>query len=277
MRSILVFLLVIAGCISNKKGSAIENTFYPYHSEDYGAFKNSRISLASLMFWQENTYPHRIQEMGSPQVKIRLPQDTANSYEWNAFVRYSIDVLDTIDGASKYGEINEGEVFLEIEFIPIENAEELVEKVLKDRLKKAKKETEHMGLALMKNSTCFGCHADKATHTGPSFSEIADRYENTSTHIVSLSNSILEGSKGLWGNTEMPSNPDLTVSETEQISKFILEQGAKKNNWIIPGLEGTFRIIEKPKNIEQGFYILTASYTSTSKMRGQDSILLNIR
>ncbi len=80
----------------------------------------------------------------------------------------------------------------------------------------------------MKNSSCFGCHADKSKHTGPSFSEIVERYENTSSNIESLAGSILDGSKGVWGSMEMSSNRDLTILETERIATFILNQGGQR-------------------------------------------------
>lgn len=274
MRYILVFLLIVAGGALDKKGAYIENSFYTCHSKSY---KNSHVSMASLIFWPENNSSYGTQEIIPPEIKILLSQKNQQFYEWNEYVRYSIDVSDTIDGASKYGEIDDSDVVLQIEFLPIVEGDVLSENEVKDKIKIAEKEPEHLGLSLMKNSTCFGCHADKIKHTGPSFSRIADKYEYSSSNIPSIARSILEGSKGIWGSTEMPSNPDLTISETEEIATFILNQGAKKNNWILPGLEGTFRIIEKPKNVGKGLYILTASYTSTSKMRGQHTISLNIR
>ena len=96
---------------------------------------------------------------------------------------------------------------------------------------------------MMMESTCFACHADKEIMTGPSFSEIAERYEKTQNNIALLANHILEGSMGQWDNVEMPSHPNLTVEETEKIAAFILSQGSKKNHRILAGLEGMFQTI----------------------------------
>lgn len=60
----------------------------------------------------------------------------------------------------------------------------------------------------------------------------------------------------------MPSHPDFTPEEAAQIADYVLEQGGNKYRWVYPGLEGAFRIIEKPETDSQGVYILTASYTS---------------
>jgi len=277
VRYIFIFSLILAGCPPNNTNLSIENAFYLGYSKSYSHSGNANVTEALMVIWPENISSYKTQEIRPPKVKILLSQKSEEFYTWDEHVRYSIDVSDTIDGDSKYGEINVTEVVLEIEFLPITEGEELNEEEIKDKIKIAEKEPEHIGLSLMKNSTCFGCHADKTKHTGPSFSEIGERYENTSSNIESLAGSILGGSKGVWGNIEMPSNPDLTILETEGIATFILNQGAKKNNWILPGLEGTFRIIQKPENEVKGLYVLTASYTSTSKMRGQHSIILNIR
>jgi cytochrome c len=186
-------------------------------------------------------------------------------------------VSDEVDGDSKYGEININEVLLEIEYLPITKEEELNEAAIKEKIKIAGKAPEPAGLSLLKKSTCFGCHADKSKHSGPSFSEIAGRYENSQANIAALAGNISGGSTGVWGSMVMPSHPDLTVLETQQIAEYILTQGARKNSWVLPGLEGTFRITKKPENSVKGFYILTASYTSTSKIRGQHSVILGIQ
>ena len=113
--------------------------------------------------------------------------------------------------------------------------------------------------------------------TGPSFSEIAERYGKNPNSTKLLAGSILVGSLGKWSNIEMPANPELSVEETEKIAEFILAQGSRKYHWILTGLEGTFQIMEKPVHISEGTYVLTASYTSTSAMKGHKNISLQIR
>lgn len=277
MRFSFVFLLILAGCVLINRNLYIDNALYSGYSKSYNYKGNAKLSEALQIIWPENISSYKTQEIPPPKVKILLSQKNEEFYTWDEHVRYSIEVSDSIDGDSKYGEIKVTEVVLELEFSPITEGEELNEEEIKDKIKIAEEEPRYLGLSLMKNSTCFGCHADKAKHTGPSFSEIAEKYKNTTSNIESLAGHILEGSTGVWGSAEMPSHPDFTVLETERIATFILNQGAKKNNWILPGLEGTFRIIKKPENTVKGLYVLTASYISTLKMRGQCSIILNIQ
>ncbi|ASV29192.1 hypothetical protein CJ263_02545 [Maribacter cobaltidurans] len=211
------------------------------------------------------------QEKSVPRVKLDLDLTNGN-LTWGDFVRYSIEVSDSIDGDSKYGEIPNNKVLLEIEFLPSEK-----ETGPNEKLEATKKETDHDGLSLMMGSTCFSCHGDKEVMTGPSFSEIAERYGKNPKSIQLLAGSILAGSEGKWSTIKMPANPGLTVRETEKIAAFILAQGSRKYHWVLTGLEGTFQIMEKPTHISEGTYVLTASYTSSSSMKGQNSIPLQIR
>jgi len=203
----------------------------------------------------------------APQVRILAP-DEQKSYTWNEQVRYSISVSDPKDGDSKYAEIPSQECLLTLEYIPI-NQEEAIKQIM------ARKEAK--GLSLIKKSTCFGCHAYKSRLAGPSFQEIAERYESNESTIHNLANHILKGSLGVWGNQQMPAHPDFTEEQCEQIAKYILDTDNHPYRWIYPGLEGTFRVIDKPAIDRDGMYVLTASYTSTSGAEGRHSIVLKIR
>lgn len=203
----------------------------------------------------------------APQVKILSP-DEQKSYSWKEQVGYSISVSDPNDGESKYGEIPSQECLLTLEYLPV-NKEEDIKRIM------AKKEDQ--GLSLIKKSTCFGCHAYKTRVAGPSFQEIAERYEPNESTLHSLGNHVLKGSLGIWGSQQMPAHPDLTEEQCKQIAKYILEIDDHPYRWIYAGLEGTFRVIDKPEVDADGVYVLTASYTSTSGAEGRHSIVLKIK
>ncbi len=266
--SFLLFL-IFSTCILKPWKIHLENTFKKKYSEEVYWAGNIISQSTFKIFWPWSFPPNATQEQNQPKVKLRLSGNDKDYYTWDSYVRYSIEVSDINDGDSKYGEINSSEVLLQIEFIPAPVAEEINKKI-------SEKKQDHRGLSLLKKSTCFNCHADKTALTGPSFSSMADRYKKDSITITSLTYAILNGSSGKWGEIEMPSNPDFTVEETEQITDYILTQGEKKNNWILPGLEGAFQIIKKPGDLEKGAYILKASYTSTSLMKAQDIKILQI-
>jgi len=211
-----------------------------------------------------------VHQPSEPKVEILTPHEN-ESFKWGNQVRYAIAVADAVDGSSKYGEIAATECLLEIEYLPATIATDV-----KAIAGKAASTPEPPGLGWMKTSTCFGCHADKIKLAGPSFAEIAQRYGNQTGSSGLLGKRIIEGSSGVWGTSEMPSHPEITTEAAEQIAAYILEQGAKKNSWIYPGFEGTFRIIDKPAPGAKGVYRLTASYTSKAQRRGQHSVVLKV-
>lgn len=206
-----------------------------------------------------------------PEVKIERP-DESRAFKWGSRIRYEITVSDEQDGDSRYGEINPNEVLLEITYVPDEKNDVDIEGL-----------EEHKGLSIIRNSTCFSCHADKTSLVGPSFSDIADRYAPDHDTLERLGKQIRNGSSGQWSSIEMPPNEELTPEESVEVADYILKQGSRKDRWIYPGLDGVFRIIDKPENVEQGFYILTASYVNHgtegepgTRLRGEQSIILNI-
>ena len=69
----------------------------------------------------------------------------------------------------------------------------------------------------------------------------------------------------------------LTEEQRREIANFILQVKDHPHRWIYTGLEGSFRIIDKPKDALNGIYVLTANYTSKSGAEGKSSLLLKIK
>jgi len=79
------------------------------------------------------------------------------------------------------------------------------------------------GLELVKQSDCFTCHKIKEKFIGPSFYDIAGRYERVSESVVEkLSNKIRIGGGGSWGSVPMAPHPSKTKEEADAIAKYIL-------------------------------------------------------
>lgn len=208
-----------------------------------------------------------VSNKSEPNVELRL-SNIENRVSWGSQIRYTIEVNDEVDGSSKYDEINPQEVFLEINFTS--NKESLkLQGEMNDSLSLK-------SLRLLGNSSCFGCHADKETMIGPSFSEIANLYTNNESTIDKLVNSIRHGSMGKWRNEEMSASPGISEEDASAIAEFILMQGANEYSWVYPGLEGVIRVIDQPQRFKHGRYVLTASYTSSIAMRGVDTKVISI-
>jgi cytochrome c551/c552 len=78
--------------------------------------------------------------------------------------------------------------------------------------------------ALLNNNACLGCHAVERRVVGPSYREVAKKYEADPAATVKVSASIKTGGVGRWGQVPMPPFGGLTEAELTALGQFILKQ-----------------------------------------------------
>ena len=62
------------------------------------------------------------------------------------------------------------------------------------------------GKTLIEGSDCLGCHKLDEKMIGPSYKEVAAKYENTPENVEMLADKIIKGSSGVWGDVPMPAH-----------------------------------------------------------------------
>ncbi|MDP9954849.1 cytochrome c [Epilithonimonas hungarica] len=62
------------------------------------------------------------------------------------------------------------------------------------------------GQSLIEGSDCLGCHKLNERMIGPSYKEVAEKYENTPENVEMLAEKIIKGSSGVWGDVPMPAH-----------------------------------------------------------------------
>jgi cytochrome c len=78
------------------------------------------------------------------------------------------------------------------------------------------------GLALVAKSNCLSCHQINEQATGPAYSAIAAKYTDSPETIDQLSNKIINGGAGVWGQVAMNPHPNVTKADAEKMVKYIL-------------------------------------------------------
>lgn len=80
------------------------------------------------------------------------------------------------------------------------------------------------GLGLVGKSDCLTCHKIDEVLTGPSYTDVANKYAtNTSDTVVSyLAGKIISGGKGVWGETYMTPHAGVSKADAEAMAKYIL-------------------------------------------------------
>ena len=78
------------------------------------------------------------------------------------------------------------------------------------------------GEALAKSSGCFACHSVDKKLIGPGYKEIADKYRGSKSAEADLVKKVKDGSKGVWGDIQMPANAHVKDEDIRAIVQWIL-------------------------------------------------------
>src|SRR5690606_24055748 len=78
------------------------------------------------------------------------------------------------------------------------------------------------GESLVTESGCLSCHSTHAESVGPSYLEIAKRYDKSDKKVDLLAQIIINGGRGNWlGNFSMPAHPHLTEEQAKDMVDYI--------------------------------------------------------
>lgn len=77
-------------------------------------------------------------------------------------------------------------------------------------------------LELIGSSDCTTCHAIDKKGIGPSYMEVAQKYEATDANINTLVEKVKSGGQGNWGAVPMTPHPDLADDDAKTMITYIL-------------------------------------------------------
>lgn len=75
---------------------------------------------------------------------------------------------------------------------------------------------------LAKSKNCVACHSVERKMIGPPYKAMAERYGQDQSAINVLSEKIVKGGGGNWGQLPMPPQPNVSPDEAEALAKWIL-------------------------------------------------------
>ena len=79
---------------------------------------------------------------------------------------------------------------------------------------------EDEGKALVEGADCLSCHKVDSKLVGPSYQDVAAKY--TDADIDHLSQKIIDGGKGVWGDIPMTPHAGLSKENAQKMVKYIL-------------------------------------------------------
>ncbi len=74
---------------------------------------------------------------------------------------------------------------------------------------------------LAQKKNCMACHAVDKKLIGPAFKDVAAKYAKDKNAVATLSQKVIKGGVGAWGQVPMPANA-VTEAEAKQLVTWVL-------------------------------------------------------
>ena len=78
------------------------------------------------------------------------------------------------------------------------------------------------GKTLVEGADCMTCHKTDAQLIGPSYLDIAGKYENTPENAKMLADKIINGGSGVWGSVPMSAHPGMSTENAKKMVAYIM-------------------------------------------------------
>ena len=173
-----------------------------------------------------------------------LPGSSAN---------YKITVTDKEDGSTSDGKILADRVLVTLDFHP--------EGYDMTKIAQGHQRSELPGKLLIAESDCKSCHMIDQKSAGPAYRDVAKRYAKEVRAVELLSDKVLKGGSGVWGEVAMAAHPQLSKSQAVQMVEYILSLANEEKVVSLP-LNGkaNFAVVPPPGPAATAAYVLTVTY-----------------
>lgn len=184
----------------------------------------------------------------APEISIHITNGNKTFFFPTTPVQYLVDVNDKEDGSTKEKTIYPDSVKITFDYVQGYDMVKIAQGHQKSLV-------EAPGKILIDNSDCKSCHIINQKSAGPSYTQIALKYQNEKDAVSKLAAKVIKGGAGVWGNTEMAAHPQISNEDARKMIEYILGLTKKK----IPTLP--LSGILTPAKQTEGAYLITASYT----------------
>jgi cytochrome c len=162
-----------------------------------------------------------------PTVEFRTPQ-TGDFFDIETPIQYQLVVRDFEDGTSDFEEAEE----LDVQPIEATAPNRVFAEAVAVSLGANANSTANdpPGLALIRKSDCFNCHAVNRPLVGPSFVDIANKYRDQSHQLELSITRVMQGSTGVWGKVAMLPHAQHTPEQVRQMVEYVFSVKADSSN-----------------------------------------------
>ncbi|WP_109742548.1 PQQ-dependent sugar dehydrogenase [Arcicella aurantiaca] len=192
----------------------------------------------------------------SPAVAFNIKKGNKTFYFPNKPIEYEVSVADKEDGDLNSGKIKPDQVSVSIDYLPV--GYDKIEASQNHRGVDASAFAS-MGERMLNKNDCKSCHIIDTKSVGPSYRDIATRYKGDAKAIENLSNKVIAGGGGVWGDHRMAAHPQISQAEANIIVEYILNINEPKTAKSLP-TKGNYDTKIPTGQKENGSYILRAAY-----------------
>lgn len=212
-----------------------------------------------------------------PAVNIEVMNGNSSFFFPGKPIQYQVEVNDKEDGSLKDGAIDDSEVIVKIDYLP--GGYNPTSKMGKE---KSMNTTYDLIAPMTINaSDCYSCHELNGKSIGPSFQQIANRYNNNANIVISLTQKVIEGGAGNWGKAVMSAHPALSEKDAKLMVQYILnlDDQNSENDQINSSRPVAGNFNPNKQENEGGAYVLNATYTDKGgngmpPLRSHDQVVL---
>lgn len=147
----------------------------------------------------------------APKVAINITGGNKSFYMPGAPVKYDVQVTDSHDTSK----IDQANLFVSVDYV--------------DGYDKAASSMGHQqgqanigGRSLVFSLDCKSCHKEEEKSIGPAFIQVAQKYNKQPGAMSELTQKIIKGGSGVWGDVAMAAHPTLAESDVHQMVNWIL-------------------------------------------------------
>ena len=188
---------------------------------------------------------------GNTPPVVKIESSSNRSFYWdNSFLDYKVLVSDKEETA-----VNPENIKVAFGYLP--RGKDLA--VILTQNQNATNFNFLRGQQLTANLDCKSCHSVDRASIGPTYLAISERYSGKQGALNYLSNKIIQGGSGVWGERAMTPHPELSKSDSEEIVNYIFSL-TEKSKGKRP-IKDNITLKEHVGKGIDGLYLLNATYT----------------
>jgi cytochrome c len=191
-----------------------------------------------------------------PEISIDVKGANKTFFAPGAPLQYAVRVSDREDGTLAAAKIAPEQVAFSIDYVP----EGFDTNAVRHGQGKVDASTRFaVAKAIMAKSDCAMCHNRDSESRGPSFVQLAERYQTDEATLTALAMKIRNGGSGVWGAEVMPAHPVITMHEAKTLAAYMVSVKDERRSSM--ALQGTFTPAIPPGDNGRGRLILRAVYS----------------